>query len=296
MTKIEARNFCFGDVFQVYSDLHSLITSSSELTLTIEEIRKVLVPRKPFLILAGDIMKIDHPNFKDLFTYVSEKWSHVFYVLGNHEFYNSTKTYSALLKEYKAFFKRMRNIHLLEKECRFLEFRGVKIQIVGCTLWSHVQSREVFQGIGSAHHILKTKKQNIDIDYYNKRLNRPSVRWLLFEIDKIRLSRKECKPDILIVLTHFPTTSSPKIFKPSFREEGTQTGLILANSNENIDNAIITTLFCGDEDEVDDVKKIFFVSGHTHFSYSYTHLEGRVSYISNQQGNDHETWETRFTS
>jgi hypothetical protein len=291
-------HFRFEKFFQVYSDLHLDVLEE-------RDFREFLTPKTPFLLLAGDISKIDHPSFKEFFLYVSENWQQVFYVLGNHEFYHQTKTYLNLLKEYKSFFSRTtssrKNVHLLEKESYYIcidddeKLNTFKIQIVGCTLWSLVPNEKVFTEIGSSTHILKKSSENIDINYYNQRLNRSSVLWLLKEIDNITSNATmplSVKPDILIVLTHFPTMNSPKIFKPSFRDTGNGS-LFLANSNENIDKAIISSLFCSSP-QTHVVNSVYFVSGHTHYSFTFRSYGGRVTYISNQRGNTWEEEETRF--
>ena len=49
---------------QIYSDLHL------ELTKSIPKI----VPRSPYLFLAGDISRFSHPSFKEFLEYCNQNW------------------------------------------------------------------------------------------------------------------------------------------------------------------------------------------------------------------------------
>ena len=74
--------------FQLFSDIHLELLKSSKFPK--------IKPLTDYLFLAGDIGKINTPNYEPFFDYCSENWKKVFYVLGNHEFYNSNKDFKTL--------------------------------------------------------------------------------------------------------------------------------------------------------------------------------------------------------
>jgi len=90
--------------FQLYSDIHTEFFKK----------HPKLPPHADYLFLAGDIGKIGKVNFKPFFDYCSANWKHTFYVLGNHEYYNSNKTYDVLKEIYQKFFDMYDNVHLLD--------------------------------------------------------------------------------------------------------------------------------------------------------------------------------------
>lgn len=66
--------------FQVVSDIHMEVSNLDILNL--------LKPTESNLILDGDIGSPLKPEFKILFDYVSQNWTNIIYVAGNHEYYN----------------------------------------------------------------------------------------------------------------------------------------------------------------------------------------------------------------
>ena len=77
--------------FQLFSDIHLELLKSSKFPK--------IKPLTDYLFLAGDIGKINTPNYELFFDYCSQNWKKVFYVLGNHEFYNSNKDLKTLKKQ-----------------------------------------------------------------------------------------------------------------------------------------------------------------------------------------------------
>ena len=74
--------------FQVFSDIHlEFFEKNSKDTIPYIE------PLEDYLFLVGDIGKLHIPNYKIFFDYCSNNWKLTFYILGNHEFYHSSKTH-----------------------------------------------------------------------------------------------------------------------------------------------------------------------------------------------------------
>ena len=115
---------------QIFSDLHiSINTKIPNIT-----------PTADYLILAGDTGKLDDENFRKFIKYVNSKWKKVIYILGNHEAYHKKYTIYELIKLYRAFFKKFKNIVFLENETYELE----DYLIVGSTLWTDPSSIKPF--------------------------------------------------------------------------------------------------------------------------------------------------------
>jgi predicted MPP superfamily phosphohydrolase len=67
---------------QIFSDLHL------EVTKTIPKIK----PIAPYLFLSGDITRVSHPSFIEFFEYCNNNWLKTFYIMGNHDYWNSNSS------------------------------------------------------------------------------------------------------------------------------------------------------------------------------------------------------------
>lgn len=75
--------------FQIASDLHL------EMPYTLQKMQPKICPVEgcDILCLLGDIGTLKKPKpLHDLLDYVCEKWKHVLFVFGNHEFYHFRPT------------------------------------------------------------------------------------------------------------------------------------------------------------------------------------------------------------
>lgn len=106
------------------------IAIGSDLHLSFGKLDKTF-PEADVLVLAGDIDEINNiTQDTKFFKEVSEKYKHVIYVLGNHEFYNND-IYEGV-GELKIKLEHYENIHILDRE--FISIEGVKF--LGATLWT----------------------------------------------------------------------------------------------------------------------------------------------------------------
>lgn len=119
---------------QYVSDLHLELYSEPP------DYSTLLKPCAPYLALAGDIGQPD--QLKPFLDWVVPQWKKVFYITGNHEYYNftkTTKTIKELNVEYTRITDQYENLYFLhaDRPSHFLEDENVAI--VGLTLWSNVQ-------------------------------------------------------------------------------------------------------------------------------------------------------------
>ena len=74
--------------FQYISDIH--LETHHNTSKNIFE--KILKPSAPYLVLCGDIGYPGAELYKPFLEYCSKNFERVFYIAGNHEFYNDTKS------------------------------------------------------------------------------------------------------------------------------------------------------------------------------------------------------------
>jgi len=237
--------------FQLFSDIHL------EYYKSFPKIPKL----EKYLILAGDIGKIDNTNYKSFFDYCSSNWEKVFYILGNHEYYHSDKTFNNLKEDYHIFFKQYPNVYLLDNSYYDLDDN---FRIIGSTLWSNPENTN---GLNDFTHIKEIsnqiyKKLGLSLDTF-KNLHKQSTDYLKKEISK---NDKQ-----LLIITHFPptqiNTSHPKYQnQPQYLKDYFASNILNDISNTN------------------NIKGWIF--GHTHFTNDM--IINNVRLMSNQMGYPNE--------
>ena len=110
--------------FQYISDLHLEFGNKVKLEKLAD-----------YLILAGDICKLKYKNvFYNFIKEVSEEFKLVFFVTGNHEYYNSDiSSVNSLIEE---IFNEFENVIFLNN--KIYEFSDSEVVIFGTTLWTHI--------------------------------------------------------------------------------------------------------------------------------------------------------------
>ncbi len=234
---------------QIVSDIHL-------------ELRKhfpKIEPKSKILLLAGDIGNLFTEKWKliNFLSYLNSNWEKVFYVLGNHEYYNlavgdASFKYQKLIDKYE-------NITLLNNESIIYKDN----LIIGSTLWS---CPKIKYGLNDFNLIKgmtleKMKQLNYEaIDYINKEI-------------KTKSNFKR-----IIVLTHFPPLTYG-VSDPKYEVKSNISTLSYFTNkwekfNLSFENPIV------------------WVSGHTHWSYDFK--KNGIRYISNQIGYPNEN--TYFNS
>jgi hypothetical protein len=105
-------------------------------------------PNARYLALAGDIGQPSHTNYNAFLQYASANWDMVFYVPGNHEYYNKhpakkwkwvkPQTMEERDADIRDIVGQYANIHLLTPDSPSVHLEKENVAIVGSTLWSHI--------------------------------------------------------------------------------------------------------------------------------------------------------------
>ncbi|AYV85089.1 MAG: metallophosphoesterase-like protein [Satyrvirus sp.] len=153
---------------------------------------------KYYLALVGDIGNPYNTNLCNFFDKISDKYEKIFYVPGNHEYYNLAKlnfTKEQFDDELRKICDNYENVVLLNNQTYMLD----NIKIIGSTLWSNVPatSADTISRYMNDYHLIKTLNGNITVEDTNK-WNKESVQFIENEI----ISAKNPCGVLTIVLTH----------------------------------------------------------------------------------------------
>ena len=119
--------------------------------------------------------------------YVNSKWKKVIYILGNHETYHKKYTIYEIIKLYRAFFKKLKNIVFLENETYELE----DYLIVGSTMWTDPSSIKLF------HRPILFKSKKGPSEWNLKK-------YLKFRMEGVKFLFSIKTKKKVILVTHFP--------------------------------------------------------------------------------------------
>lgn len=150
------------------------------------------------LLLCGDIIQVnlwDSPSYKDMFDHffetVSSQFEIVLYVLGNHEYYGSTK--EEVVGYVRQKLKAWPNVHLLDNE--HIDIDGVRY--IGSTLWAsanntnpltmmHLRNIREFSVIRSNAYMIQTQEVEYEFDEVN---NKPVLDSKGYRVEKSRKTK-----------------------------------------------------------------------------------------------------------
>ncbi len=146
--------------FQLLSDLH--LEMGTYFTLK---------AKASYLLLAGDIGYPETQIFKDFMKQCSKKFEKVFYISGNHEYYqsnNNTRSIKQIEDIIKEVCHNYDNVFYLQNDYYDLDY----IRIVGSTLWSEINEKESltydFSNIYNENNKLVTTSDIINIHNSSK--------------------------------------------------------------------------------------------------------------------------------
>jgi predicted phosphodiesterase len=187
---------------QYVSDIH-LETYSNKTPAIFE---KILKPSAPILALCGDIGYPGTLLYEPFLEYCSNQFEHVFYVAGNHEYYNKSEmirtkqieTVHERQSKIRAVCSQFPNIHFLDREV--YQLAEYNLTIIGCTLWSKLnmpQHRLLdFNDFYTIYVESNTKLSPLMYDEWNK----DHVEFLQQAINK-----QDPASNIIVLTHHCPT-------------------------------------------------------------------------------------------
>jgi hypothetical protein len=117
---------------QYASDLHLELWNKETFDQTLE-------PVAPYLILCGDIAKLNAPNLRQFLEYCSERWKTIFWIPGNEEIWYYSSVENTSLKKMEEICSSYKNIIILYKNTYMLD---ENLLLVGLPLW-HVPRNEI---------------------------------------------------------------------------------------------------------------------------------------------------------
>jgi predicted phosphohydrolase len=167
-----------------FSDLHLEFIKPNKIK---QFIQKIPSGMNEICILAGDIGNPYQENYDIFMKFISENFKKTFYIAGNHEYYNKTKTILETNEFMQNYFQQFHNISFLNNNFEIYE----NYCFIGTTLWSKVTNPNY--EINDIYSI-----PNFDYIEYNK-LNKLSIAFLQDTLQK----NENC-----IVITHHVPSSS----------------------------------------------------------------------------------------
>ena len=185
-------------LFQLFSDIHLELNPDENFTLPV---------KADYLFLAGDIGNIKKQNYHNFLQYCSDNWKQVFYVPGNHEFYNK-RSMESNIERMTELVNKFKNVHLLINNYAQID----NYTIYGFVGWTY----PIFKTSNAAkeylndYHNIKTRVGKFSICYHQTLASDGIQKFKTF----ISAANLDDQIKNLIILTHFPPnqlgTSDPK--------------------------------------------------------------------------------------
>lgn len=197
--------------FQFVSDVHLEVDPVARLS-------EFIKPCAPYLILAGDICAYSMKDrLRTFLEYCSANWKRVFYVAGNHEYYNkSTHELRFIGKQDPIRGKpknmldiemwlretcgNFANVTFLQKDIYYLQEEST--YILGCTLWSFIKPEQyelAKRGMTDYRRIWISDQKLIEPEEVTN-LYIDHANWLLSELNKLDVHDK-----VLVITHHLPS-------------------------------------------------------------------------------------------
>lgn len=164
-----------------------------------------IVPDAPYLALCGDIGFPERPALQAFLATCSKCFKEVFWVPGNHEFYNfgldKKATYEEKLEMCEKICDGFKNVHFMHRKVR--QIPGWNLRIAGCTLWSKLDPAndfKVLRGMNDVRQIYTAPGKNAEPNDF-RRWHQQDKEWLT---EQIRLAAV-AQEDLIVLTHHMPT-------------------------------------------------------------------------------------------
>lgn len=158
-------------------------------------------PSAEYLALCGDIGFPERPALLTFLSWCSRNFKEVYWLPGNHEFYNGglekKSTHAEKLELCQRLCDGFKNVHFMFRKVR--QVPGWNLRIAGCTMWTRIEPEDdmkVLMGMNDVRQIYVDEGENAMPDDF-RRWHAEDKAWLADEI-----SRAEKAQESMIVLTH----------------------------------------------------------------------------------------------
>lgn len=260
-----------GVKIQIASDLHLEVYQDDKMMIP----HDIIVPQAPILALLGDIGLAYTPALKDFLHLQADRFQHVLYIGGNHEYYNKRRggirkhTVQQQYQWLQRVCQERDNLHFVERQV--VDIDGVVI-ILATTLWSEIPQASIAVAELSMndYHISYVTKSPQDGEFkqmttaYTNRWYATSLAWLEQQLQTYQQKQ-------VVVLTH-------------------HTPALQGTSNPRFDHSPLNVWFSSDLTRLLGPPVHTWVCGHTHFNFDtihhHSHLErtSGTRLVSNQRG------------
>ena len=142
--------------------IKGLIQYTSDLHLE-KGFRRIIIPRKPYLVLAGDIGYPNQETYKNFLLNLSWNFDKVFVIAGNHE-YDQNKNILEVNNKIENICNMRNNLIFLQQKTHIICEKN-NIKIAGCTLWSTFPKIKNQYHLKDTYWLYNTINQNEDTYY-----------------------------------------------------------------------------------------------------------------------------------
>ncbi|KAI1837162.1 hypothetical protein DTO006G1_5940 [Penicillium roqueforti] len=252
--------------FQILSDLHLENPSAYDVFN--------ISPKAPYLALLGDIGVVNDAGFITFIETQLRQFQIVFFLLGNHEPYDSTwEETKKLLHQFSASVDRRRSTEqdghpetmgsfVFLDQTRY--DLSPEVTVLGCTLFSRVSEahkEHVSYGLNDFYNI---KDWTVDD---HTAAHDADLGWLNRQVSHIASSEPHRK---LVVFTHHsPVTQDPRAVDPRHVNSSLSSGFASNLSRQEVWKSPLVKLWA---------------FGHTHFNVNYIEESTKKMVVSNQRG------------
>jgi hypothetical protein len=212
----------------------------------------ILKPNARYLALCGDIGYPHQPIFKSFIDYCSRNWEKVFYIPGNHEYYNKRPHYhwrfdapdtmETIETRIQSIFTPYRNVYYLNKEIH--ELPEETINIIGATMWTRIPKDLEGSASGTLNDFAQIATASTEEPYYEQfmpaKMNELHLDHSKFILDSLNKTEEQGRK--AIVLTHHMPSRS--LVTPRF-QNNSNNYLFYTEMTEHLKHQTLAGWLCG---------------------------------------------------
>jgi predicted MPP superfamily phosphohydrolase len=214
----------------------------------------ILKPNARYLALCGDIGYPNRPIFNSFIDYCSRHWDKVFYIPGNHEYYNKRRhdrwkynvkavaTMETIEDHIKTVLFPYKNVFYLNKEIH--ELPEDNVNVIGATLWTHIPKELVAHASGTLNDFSQIACKIDETPYYEQfspakmnELHADHSKFLLGALDVTATQGRKA-----VVLTHH--LPSKALVMPRYAADPSNY-LFYTEATKHLEHSALAAWICG---------------------------------------------------